>query len=116
MAWIDFDTAAPGSPLEDVGYAAWTWCIASKQTQPVERQAKQVRILIDAYGLGNFERGVLMDAVLERQWRNARFWAETRISGQAPADAETIAGRIAWSRQEATFTARHRAVFEAAIS
>ncbi len=24
VAWIDFDTAAPGSPLEDVGYAAWT--------------------------------------------------------------------------------------------
>jgi aminoglycoside phosphotransferase (APT) family kinase protein len=51
VAWIDFDTAAPGDPLEDVGYAAWTWCIASKQTAPVTRQADQVRILADVYGL-----------------------------------------------------------------
>lgn len=48
VAWIDFDTAAPGDPLEDVAYAAWTWCIASKQTVPVRRQAEQVRVLADA--------------------------------------------------------------------
>ncbi|HEX4224680.1 MAG TPA: phosphotransferase [Pseudonocardiaceae bacterium] len=27
VAFINFDTAAPGSPLEDLGYLAWTWCI-----------------------------------------------------------------------------------------
>ncbi|WP_258564624.1 phosphotransferase, partial [Streptomyces himalayensis] len=24
VAFIDFDTAAPGDPLEDLGYMAWT--------------------------------------------------------------------------------------------
>lgn len=115
VAWIDFDTAAPGSPLEDVGYAAWTWCIASKQTQPVERQAEQVRILADAYELGGVERGVLIDAVLERLARNARFWAEVQVAGSPVVDAATIAERIAWSRREAAFTARHRAVFDTAL-
>ncbi len=29
IAFIDFDQA-PGSPLEDVGYMAWLWCVSSK--------------------------------------------------------------------------------------
>ena len=37
-ALIDFDTAEPGSRLEDIGYAAWTWCIASKYDD-ADRQA-----------------------------------------------------------------------------
>lgn len=114
-AWIDFDAAAPGNPLEDVGYASWTWCIASKQTQPVNRQVEQVRILADAYGLDTTERSLLMDAVLEQQIRNARFWADIQLSGNAPADTAVIADRIEWSGREAAFTARHRTVFEAAL-
>ncbi|MFF1839091.1 aminoglycoside phosphotransferase family protein [Streptomyces sp. NPDC058231] len=34
VAFIDFDTAAPGNPLEDLGYMAWTWCISSKPQVP----------------------------------------------------------------------------------
>ncbi|MER5382317.1 phosphotransferase [Streptomyces sp. NPDC002688] len=44
VAFIDFDMAAPGSPLEDVVYTTWTWCISSsKVTQPVNRQVERVR-------------------------------------------------------------------------
>ncbi|MBS2538358.1 hypothetical protein KGQ20_36970 [Catenulispora sp. NF23] len=116
VAWIDFDTAAPGDPLEDVGYAAWTWCIASTQRVPVARQAGQVRILAAAYGLDAAERAVLIDAVIERQARNARFWATVQASGHAPADPKTIAARIAWSRREAAFTMAHREAFDAALA
>lgn len=71
------DTAAPGSPREDVGYMAWAWCLASKDTAPaVPKQAAQVRVLADAYGLGARGRSVLVDAILEQLSRNARFWAE----------------------------------------
>ncbi|MFD9687345.1 phosphotransferase family protein [Kitasatospora sp. NPDC059088] len=116
-AWIDFDTAAPGSPLEDFGYAAWTWCIASKCTVPVERQAEQVRVLADAYGLHGPERGAVVDAILERQARNARFWAEVMASpDSAPAESEVLATRIEWSRREFAFTAANRSVFEAALA
>ncbi|MEY9935567.1 Ser/Thr protein kinase RdoA (MazF antagonist) [Catenulispora sp. GP43] len=116
VAWIDFDTAAPGDPLEDVGYAAWTWCIASKQTAPIARQADQVRILADAYGLTAPERAVLIDAAIERQARNVRFWASVLASGTALADPAAIADRIAWSRREAAFTVTHRAVFDRALA
>jgi Ser/Thr protein kinase RdoA (MazF antagonist) len=30
VAFIDFDTAVPGEPLEDLGYAAWTWTISAR--------------------------------------------------------------------------------------
>lgn len=118
VAFIDFDTAAPGSPLEDVGYLAWTWCISSKASAPaVEIQAIQVRIAVDAYGLADRERGAVVDSIIERQARNARFWAEIR-SGSPPAIVASdgqIAERITWSRRELWHTVAHREAFEVAL-
>lgn len=116
-ALIDFDTAAPGSPLEDLGYMAWTWCISSKPTAPaVEDQAAQVRVLADAYGLDTMARGALVDSILERQIRNARFWAEQGLASDGlPASAEAIAQRIAWSRREHAFVNTHRQIFDGAL-
>ncbi|RII17226.1 Phosphotransferase enzyme family protein [Streptomyces sp. YIM 130001] len=117
VAFIDFDMAAPGSPLEDVGYMAWLWCVSSKAgAPPVEVQATQVRVLADAYGLAGPERAALVDAMLERQARNARFWAEVRAGFTAvEATAAQIADRIAWSRREHEHTAGYRKVFESAL-
>ncbi|HZX01810.1 aminoglycoside phosphotransferase family protein, partial [Kribbella sp.] len=72
-ALIDFDLAAPGDPLEDLGYAAWTWCIASKHADP-GRQAHQVAVLANAYGLDDTTE--LIDAVLQRQLANVQFWLD----------------------------------------
>ncbi|MGY4769915.1 aminoglycoside phosphotransferase family protein (plasmid) [Kribbella sp. CWNU-51] len=109
-ALIDFDTAEPGSRLEDIGYAAWTWCIASKYDD-ADRQAEQVRILVDAYGLLGPQRHAVVDATLEQQTRNARFWTEAavEVSDQHRAD------RITWSRREHAFTTANREVFERAL-
>ncbi|WP_329536178.1 aminoglycoside phosphotransferase family protein [Streptomyces sp. NBC_01450] len=118
VAFIDFDTAAPGSPLEDLGYMAWVWCVSSKaEAPPVEVQAAQVRVLVDAYGLGGPEREVLVDAMLERQSRNARFWAEVQADpGDVEVSREQVAERIAWSRREHAHTVGNRRVFESALS
>ena len=117
VALIDFDTAAPGSPLEDLGYMAWTFCVTAKPTASVvEDQAAQVRVLADAYGLDDRGRGALVDSILERQIRNARFWAEQGLApGGGPASAETIAQRIAWSRREHAFVCAHRQIFDDAL-
>ncbi|MEE1823778.1 NUDIX domain-containing protein [Streptomyces sp. BE20] len=117
-AFIDWDTAAPGSPLEDLGYMAWTWCIApAKQTVPVGRQADQLRILADSYRLHGPERHALVDAILEQQARNVRFWSEIMAGPEsAPATAEVITERIAWSRREFAFTVEHREVFDHALA
>lgn len=117
IAFIDFDTAAPGDPLEDVGYMAWTWYVSSKtNAQPIRTQAAQVRILADAYGLTPVDRPKIVDAMLDRQSRNARWWA-ARIADDIPqpTSAEQIALRIAWSEREHAYTRTNHHAFTAAL-
>ncbi|SEC48217.1 Phosphotransferase enzyme family protein [Streptomyces sp. 3213] len=113
-AFIDFDTAAPGDPLEDVGYAAWTWCVSSRATAPPAwAQAAQVRILADAYGLEACARGELVDAMLDRQTHNASWWLR-RLELHSY-DAELITSRVEWSEREHAYTTAHRSAFERAL-
>ncbi|MGP3915125.1 aminoglycoside phosphotransferase family protein [Nonomuraea sp. 10N515B] len=114
VAFIDFDTAAPGDPLEDIGYMAWTWCISSKSTAPpAAAQAAQVRVLVDAYGLTGARRAAVVDAILDRQSCNIRWWAERLTdSGHGPASPEEI---IAWSKREHAYTNANRPDFAAAL-
>jgi aminoglycoside phosphotransferase (APT) family kinase protein len=117
VAFIDFDTAAPGDPLEDLGYMAWTWCISSKpDAPPAAVQAAQVRVLSDAYGLDAVSRPHLVRAALDRQTRNARWWRGhlARPSPRVAGDHE-IAERVRWSEREHAFTSAHRHTFEAAL-
>jgi Ser/Thr protein kinase RdoA (MazF antagonist) len=109
VALIDFDTAEPGSLLEDIGYAAWTWCIASKR--PLEDQPGQVKVLVDAYGLTGPQRHAVVDAILERQLRNVRFWTEATVEVTAHQRAE----RITWSRHDHHFTSTNRPAFDHAL-
>jgi aminoglycoside phosphotransferase (APT) family kinase protein len=106
-ALIDFDLAAPGDPLEDLGYAAWTWCIASEHADPT-RQAHQVRVLADAYALPTLDRQSLISAILSRQLQNADFWSRRSCAESTD--------RITWSHREHVFTSINRHIFEAAVS
>ncbi|MGW3124378.1 phosphotransferase family protein [Streptomyces sp. NPDC001107] len=117
VAFIDFDTAAPGNALEDLGYMAWTWCISSKpDAAPATVQAAQLRILADAYGLDSTTRSSLIDAALDRQIRNAQWW-RSHLARPAPrvADDHEITGRIQWSEREHAYTSTNRAIFDAAL-
>ncbi|MPY62561.1 phosphotransferase family protein [Streptomyces spongiae] len=118
VAFIDFDTAAPGDPLEDLGYMAWTWCVSSRPDRgPVSVQAAQVRLLADAYGLTPHRRLDLIDAMLDRQARNARWWRGHLNGPTGPHGVgdDEIAARVAWSEREHDYTAAHRAEFAAAL-
>lgn len=116
-AFIDFAEAAPGSRLEDVAYMAWTWSISSKKSMSLPRQAEQVRLVADAYGLEPSERHVLADCILERQARNVRFWAAFQARPEtAPATTSQIADRIEWSRHEHAYLFTHRDIFDHALT
>jgi aminoglycoside phosphotransferase (APT) family kinase protein len=117
VAFIDFDTAAPGDPLEDLGYMAWTWCISSKPDAPTATvQAAQVRVLADAYGLDAASRSLLVDAALDRQTRNALWW-RSHLAHPSPrvADDRDITGRIRWSEREHAYTSANRTTFDTAL-
>jgi hypothetical protein len=109
IAFIDFDFAAPGHPLEDVGYFAWSWCISSRADRgPVQAQAAQVRLAADAYRLRPADRVRLLDAVLDRQRRNVTFWSASQLASSAEV--------IAWTRREHAFVQAHRTIFAAALA
>jgi hypothetical protein len=116
VAFIDFDFAAVGDPLEDVGYMAWSWCISSKPArgQPTE-QARQVRVLADAYGLSADQRRRLVTATQDRFVRNECFWRERADADQQGRAGPTAAEVLAWTRREAAHFASYRSVFAEAL-
>jgi aminoglycoside phosphotransferase (APT) family kinase protein len=48
---IDFDAAAPGERLEDLGYALFLWLNLGTDGPPPHEQARRIRQFCDAYGI-----------------------------------------------------------------
>ena len=117
IAFIDFDLAAPGEPLEDLGYLAWSWCVSSKPGRPtVAAQAAQVRLVADSYGLAADSRSGLVDAMLERLARNRAFWIEQLALAQTTRSTpEKMRERVLWSEREFAFITANHARFAAAL-
>jgi Phosphotransferase enzyme family len=68
VALIDFDLASPGSRLWDVAAAARLW-VPLRGDPDIDdgrrgRVLARLRLFVDAYELGDEERGMLVDAVL----------------------------------------------------
>ncbi|MCT9112415.1 hypothetical protein N4G69_43710 [Streptomyces mirabilis] len=62
------------------------------------------------------KRGTLVDAMLERQGRNVRFWQRMlERTDTVETAAQQIDDRITWSRHERAHIARYRHVFESAL-
>jgi Phosphotransferase enzyme family len=130
VAWIDFDFAAPGDPIEDVAYLAWSWCISGRPDRgPVAEQARQVRVLADAYGLDRNGRRRLLPAIDDRLDRNVTLWrtvaagatgphAQHRVAKHPVAqhpDARRADEVVAWTRSGKRFVAENAPVFHAAL-
>jgi hypothetical protein len=64
IAFIDWDYAAPGPRQWDLAHAAWRFVPLGVAT-PVSEAARRLRLLCDAYGLG--ERAGLVDVIARRQ-------------------------------------------------
>lgn len=68
VALIDFDLAAPGTPVWDVAATARLWAPLRSPTDTTDvrryRELDRLRILVDSYGLDSQGRAELLDAVL----------------------------------------------------
>ncbi|WP_042391699.1 phosphotransferase family protein [Streptacidiphilus carbonis] len=117
-ALIDFDGAAPGPAHRDLAYMLWTWVLSSRpDSWPVQAQAAQMKVMADAYGAGHSDRALLVEAMLQRQQDNARWWREQAAAGPGPrgATVEEMADRAAWSDRERAFTQANRQAWETAL-
>ena len=107
VAFVDFDQAAPGDPVEDVAYLAWSWCVSSRGDRlPAEEQAQQVRVVADGYSLAEPER--LLEALRRRLASNEEVW-------RARPDHRRCAEFRAWTARESAFVDLHRGIFAAAL-
>ncbi|MFI6408227.1 hypothetical protein [Streptomyces sp. NPDC050548] len=71
---------------------------------------------MDAYDLEGSARCALVDAMLDRQTRNASWWRRRLGESELrPGDAELIVSRVEWSEREHAYTAAHRSTFERAL-
>jgi Phosphotransferase enzyme family len=65
---IDFDSASPGTRRADVAYMAWMWLVGHEDpghAPPLETRLRQMRLLLDTYGLADRDR--FGEAIRERQ-------------------------------------------------
>ena len=122
IAWIDFDFAAPGDPIEDVAYVAWSWCISGRPDRgPAPEQAQQVRLVADAYGLHRRDRLRLLAAIHEQLNRNVATWQAVAARSRNPTadhpDARLRANEvISWTRSEQRYVTGNGDAFTAALS
>jgi aminoglycoside phosphotransferase (APT) family kinase protein len=121
VAWIDFDFAARADPIEDVAYLAWSLYISGRRDRgPAAEQARQVRLLTDAYGLDHHGRRGLVRAIDALLERNVVVWhavapSPPRTVADDP-DVRRRAGEVvAWTRSEQRFVAEHAAAFTGAL-
>ncbi len=98
VALIDWDSVHPGDPMEDVGYAGWTWCIHAVGNVPVVDQARRLRLLADGYdpelGAGRLIEAILrsQDSIIRIEGANA---VEERLSDERRQHAHAA---VEWAR------------------
>lgn len=71
IAIIDFDAAAPGTRLRDLGYAVWQWCDLGNENISLETQAIRIKMFLSSYGISKFRE--ILPSILIRQEELIKF-------------------------------------------
>lgn len=91
-AMIDFDAAAPGGRIHDLGYAAWLWLDFGNADISPARQAARLKLFLHAYG--EVDPAAVLRSTLHHQHRLA---AEGHRDGKT-AMAEWATACADWTR------------------
>jgi hypothetical protein len=87
---IDFDAAAPGQPLQDVGYALFLWLNLGTDGRPPDDQARRMKLFCRAYGVDAGPE--VIDAIIAVVAANI----ESLHSDQRIADVEWWQSQLDW--------------------
>ncbi|MHB1166899.1 MAG: phosphotransferase [Candidatus Nanopelagicales bacterium] len=93
VALIDFDAAAPGSRVHDLGYAAWLWLNLGSPEMAAADQRRRLALFLEAYG--TVDHPSVLAAMLTRQ---TMLVEEGRRLGNE-AMASWAADSIEWTRR-----------------
>jgi aminoglycoside phosphotransferase (APT) family kinase protein len=93
VAMIDFDAAAPGSRLHDLGYAAWLWLDLGAPAITAFEQKRRLAVVAETYGM--YSPDSILAAALKRQ---AILVAEGQRIGN-PAMTEWATECMEWTRR-----------------
>jgi len=91
VAWIDFDDAAPGHRVDDVGYFLWTFVLNDPDAH-APAQVLRIEAVCDAYG--PLDRPALLPAIDSQQQRILDFRRQQAMSAATAAEREFSAVRI----------------------
>jgi aminoglycoside phosphotransferase (APT) family kinase protein len=113
---IDFDTAHPGSRLEDVAYAVYRWAPITAPDNAdgfgaTGEQAARTRIFCDRYGLDDAGRAGLVDAVILRLHALVDFMTSQAAQGNAAFAGHLAAGHHLQYLGDAAYLEGQREVF-----
>jgi len=112
---IDFDAAAPGTRLRDIGYAIFLWLNVGTDGLPPSEQARRIRLFCSAYGIEPEAEVIdaIVDAVaanLERlradQWFSDAEWWKVQLDWIAQRRDELQGSKIEQAPPGRSTTAR----------
>lgn len=106
--FIDWDLCAPGRPIEDVAHACWQF-LGLGPERPVGDVAPLLAAAVDAYGLDEDGRRVLVAEIAAWQQRCADGIEERAERGEAPFLKLVDGGAVAEIRQSRAWVLDNRA-------
>ncbi|MGR6922360.1 phosphotransferase [[Actinomadura] parvosata] len=112
VAFIDWDIAAPGRRVHDVGHVCWQYAGLAPGAEPAEA-ARRVRVICDGYGLA--DRGEVVESVLWWQDRCRRGIEADADAGLPHAVRLRAAGVVEQVRAAHAWVAEHRTTLERAL-
>ena len=127
VAFVDWEFAGPVAARWDLAHMAWL--NAQLHDDDVaepnglgspEERARQLRLLVDGYGLATAERTGFVDTMIEFAIHSARDEAVlgqvTPETGAVDEKGYSVLWAVTWRTRSASWMLRHRSLLEAAIA
>jgi len=126
VAVIDWDRAGPVDPLVELAQVCWLNAklhddiLAEREGLPSpDERARQLRAIVDAYGLSRAQRSGFVDRIIEFTVHDAADEANlarvTKDTTPAQLDPQ-VPWAMAWRIRAAAWQLKHRSVFERALA
>jgi hypothetical protein len=123
VALIDWETAGPVDPLVELAQLGWLNAklhddivAGIEQLPPAAERARQLAVIVDAYGLAARQREGFVDRLIEFAICDAAAEADDAAVMPEVTEHPIALWAMAWRARSAAWMVRHRRVLEAALA